>query len=70
MGACPVAPHVGPDRTDAEGWERYLHALVTRCDTVWLVMLDGWEDNADVARVRAWARQHALRVLPQAPPLP
>lgn len=62
LGACPIAPLIEATRGDLDGWQRYLHALVTRCDSVWLVTLEGWEENPDVQQVLAWARQHALRV--------
>lgn len=64
VGACPVAPFVPAQRTDAATWERYLHALVTRCDAVWVVGMEGSTDNADVAQVVKWAGQHALQVNP------
>jgi hypothetical protein len=62
LGACPVAPLIEAHRGDQDGWHRYLHALVTRCDSVWLVTVEGWEENPDVQQVLTWARQHALRV--------
>ena len=62
LGACPVAPLIETHRGDQDNWHRYLHALVTRCDSVWLVTLEGWEENPDVQQVLTWARQHALRV--------
>lgn len=62
LGACPVAPFVEALCVDDAGWDRYLYALVTRCDAVWLVTLEGWEENPDVQKVLGWARQHALRV--------
>lgn len=62
LGACPVAPLIEAHRGDQDGWHRYLHALVMRCDSVWLVTLEGWEENPDVQQVLTWARQHALRV--------
>lgn len=62
LGTCPVAPLIEAHRGDQDGWHRYLHALVTRCDSVWLVTLEGWEENPDVQQVLMWARQHALRV--------
>ncbi len=62
LGTCPVAPLIEAHRGDQDGWHRYLHALVTRCDSVWLVTVEGWEENPDVQQVLTWARQHALRV--------
>ena len=67
LGACPIAPYVEEQCADKEGWDRYLHALTVRCDAVWLVTLDGWEENPDVQRVLTWARQHAIQVHRWAP---
>ena len=62
LGACPIAPYVEEICQDPEGWERYLHALTLRCDSIWLVTMEGCEEHPDTQKVLTWARRHAIQI--------
>ncbi len=42
--------------TDWNYWEAYDRAMIERCDAVWVLMLDGWEESKGVTAEIEYAK--------------
>ncbi len=63
----PLSKHFIIEHGDIPGdwsyWGDYSKNLIDRCDAVYVIMLDGWEDSVGVKEEIAYAKKYDISVI-------